>query len=218
MKKITDKKLQTISKSANVYADKIDKLIKYKSTLTDGEKENISNNLDKLFQNIKSKRQKGVNSGGELNKDNIMFKMLRRNGYIDKIVNTKNDIYNDLMSINEGCCGYGLKDDDRVLDIQNEFVKYVIKYLLNKLNKYDSNDPQHEDDSFSWFVMLQEFLLLYKNEEPSRLDEYQRAVKKCCIYCKKILNNNFTDNYSEPDKMKKTLKNTLKKLENCISK
>ena len=54
------------------------------------------------------------------------------------------------------------------------------------------------------------FLLYYKNEEPSSLEIYQQALTKCCDYCEKIINNDFTQSYSEPQKMQKTLKDTLK--------
>ena len=40
-----------------------------------------------------------------MNKDNLAFKILRRNGYLDKISSKKNEIYDDLMSINEGFSG-----------------------------------------------------------------------------------------------------------------
>ena len=216
LKSIDNKQLQSIAKRATSYATKIDNLSNYKDNLTDGAKERISNKLDSIFQDIKNKRNKGVNRSGELDKDNILFKMLRRNGYIDKIINTKNDIYNDLMSINEGCWGYGLKDDDRVLDTQNEFVQYIIQYLLKKLKNSDSKNPKYNDDSFSWFVLLQDFLLYYKNEEPSSLEIYQQALTKCCDYCEKIINNDFTQGYSESQKMQKTLKDTLKSLEKCF--
>ena len=216
LKSIDNKQLQSIAKRATSYATKIDNLSNYKDNLTDGAKEKISNKLDSIFQDIKNKRKKGVNRGGELDKDNILFKMLRRNGYIDKIVDTQNNIYNDLMSINEGCWGYGLKDDDTVLDTQNEFVQYIIHYLLKKLKNSDSKNPKYNDVSFSWFVLLQDFLLYYKNEEPSSLEIYQQALTKCCDYCEKIINNDFTQSYSEPQKMKKTLKDTLKSLEKCF--
>ena len=216
LKSIDNKQLQSIAKRATSYATKIDNLSNYKDNLTDGAKEKISNKLNSIFQDIKNKRKKGVNRGGELDKDNILFKMLRRNGYIDKIVDTQNNIYNDLMSINEGCWGYGLKDDDTVLDTQNEFVQYIIHYLLKKLKNSDSKNPKYNDVSFSWFVLLQDFLLYYKNEEPSSLEIYQQALTKCCDYCEKIINNDFTQSYSEPQKMKKTLKDTLKSLEKCF--
>jgi hypothetical protein len=48
------------------------------------------------------------------------------------------------------------------------------------------------------------------------LEIYQQALTKCCDYCEKIINNDFTQSYSEPQKMKKTLKDTLKSLEKCF--
>ena len=55
---------------------------------------------------IKNSRKKGFSkNSNEMNKDNLSFKILRRNGYLDKIHSKKNEIYNDLMSINEDSFG-----------------------------------------------------------------------------------------------------------------
>ena len=59
------------------------------------------NDLDDAFTDIKDDRRKGFSKGGdEMNVDNLTFKMLRRNGCLDKIWNKKNEIYDDLMSLN----------------------------------------------------------------------------------------------------------------------
>jgi hypothetical protein len=58
--------------------------------------------LDKTFNDIKNIRKKGFEKGGdEMSQNNLVFKLLRRNGYIDKIINKKNDIYDDIMSIED---------------------------------------------------------------------------------------------------------------------
>ena len=67
--------------------DKIDSLMKrYYPDLTDSQKEKVISNLDNMFTKIKDKRKHAFSSGGdETNKDNLTFKILRRNGYLDKI-------------------------------------------------------------------------------------------------------------------------------------
>lgn len=96
--------LSAAEKSAESWIDKIDALIdRYYPDLTDGQKEKVLSDLDQTFNDIKQKRQNSFTNGGdELNKDNLTFKILRRNGYLDKVWDKKNEIYDDLMSINEG--------------------------------------------------------------------------------------------------------------------
>jgi hypothetical protein len=95
--------LKGAEKDAEKWIDKIDLLINdYDVDSTESQKEDLIDNLDNMFDNIKSSRKKGFSSGGdEMNKNNLTFKMLRRNGYIDKIYSKKNEVYDDLMSINE---------------------------------------------------------------------------------------------------------------------
>ena len=96
--------LNAAEKDAESWIDKIDNLIdRYYPDLTDGQKEDVLRDLDKTFDDIKQGRKQGFDKGGdEMNKDNLTFKLLRRNGYLDKIWDKKNEIYDDLMSINEG--------------------------------------------------------------------------------------------------------------------
>lgn len=94
--------LNKAEKNAERWADKIDNLIdRYYPDAIESEKERILNGLDSTFNDIKNSRKKGFSkSSNEMNKDNLTFKILRRNGYLDKIHSKKNEIYDDLMSIN----------------------------------------------------------------------------------------------------------------------
>lgn len=99
----TKANLNAAEKDAESWIKKIDNLMnRYYQDLTDSQKEKVLNDLDKTFDKIKDKRKSGFKNGGdEMNKNNLSFKMLRRNGYLDKIWDKKNEIYDDLMSINE---------------------------------------------------------------------------------------------------------------------
>jgi hypothetical protein len=106
-KKIPQKNLNKAEEEAEKWMDKIDSLMKrYYPDLTDSQKEKVISNLDNMFTKIKDKRKHAFSSGGdETNKDNLTFKILRRNGYLDKIWDKKTEIYDDLMSINENAFG-----------------------------------------------------------------------------------------------------------------
>ena len=103
-KEPTKSNLNAAEKDAETWVDKIDSLLnRYYPDLTDSQKEKVLDDLDKTFNTIKQNRRNGFEDGGdEMNKDNLTFKILRRNGYLDKVWDKKNEIYDDLMSINEG--------------------------------------------------------------------------------------------------------------------
>lgn len=51
-------------------------------------------NIDKVWKKIKESRKSGLESeGGEFSIGNLVFKLLRRNGYVDKVVEMKNKSY-----------------------------------------------------------------------------------------------------------------------------
>lgn len=54
---------------------------------------------EKVMNKIKRMRQCGLEKGGELSVENLAFKTLRRNGYLEKLSNLRRDSYDELMSI-----------------------------------------------------------------------------------------------------------------------
>mgnify|MGYP006268196129 CR=1 FL=1 len=89
---IDDKK---ILGKAEYYAKKIDVLSKKAN------KENILPAIERLRKKIKEFRQSGLESGGEYSYENLVFKLLRRNGYIGKLKNLKTDIVDKKLSITQ---------------------------------------------------------------------------------------------------------------------
>lgn len=53
----------------------------------------LSAKLKKVWKKIKENRQKGLDKEGEFSIENLVFKLLRRNGYIEKILDLKSKIY-----------------------------------------------------------------------------------------------------------------------------
>ena len=86
------------------YMNKIDKFeYIYKKVKNDSYKsEKLYNKVDALFDKIKKDRKVGFEKSGgkEINNFNIIFKAMRRNGYIEKLVNLKTNIYDSLKSLN----------------------------------------------------------------------------------------------------------------------
>jgi hypothetical protein len=77
------------------YAKKIDKLVKL------GQKQDVTSEIDTLRKKIKEFRQCGLESGGEYSYENLTFKLLRRNGYIEKLIKLKTNITDKKLSITQ---------------------------------------------------------------------------------------------------------------------
>lgn len=90
--KIDDRKILEKGES---YAKKIDRLVKL------GKKQDVRTEIDKLRKKIKEFRQCGLESGGEYSYENLTFKLLRRNGYMGKLIKLKTNITDKKLSITQ---------------------------------------------------------------------------------------------------------------------
>jgi hypothetical protein len=84
-----------ILKKGEEFAKKIDSLIKI------GNKKDILPQIDELRKKIKEFRQSGLESGGEYSYENLTFKLLRRNGYIHKLIKLKTALTDKKLSITQ---------------------------------------------------------------------------------------------------------------------
>lgn len=84
-----------ILQKGELYAKLIDKLIKL------GKKQNVLPQIDELRKKLKSFRQCGLDKGGEYSYENLTFKLLRRNGYIQKLLDLKNKLLDKKLSLTQ---------------------------------------------------------------------------------------------------------------------
>lgn len=77
------------------FAKKIDSLLKI------GPKPEVLTKIDSLRKKLKQFRQSGLETGGEYSYENLTFKLLRRNGYIEKLLKLKTDITDNKLSITQ---------------------------------------------------------------------------------------------------------------------
>jgi hypothetical protein len=61
--------------------------------------EDVTDEIKTLKTKLKKFRQSGLETGGEYSYENLTFKLLRRNGYIEKLINLKNKIKNKKLSL-----------------------------------------------------------------------------------------------------------------------
>ena len=87
-----------IIKNAKKWMRLIDNLIKH---LNGEDVETIRNSVKVIKDKLKKFRVSGLNKGGELGLENLVFKVLRRNGYIDKLYNIPMDIIDKKLSLDE---------------------------------------------------------------------------------------------------------------------
>ena len=81
-----------ILQKSEEYMKKIDLLVK---------KEGPIESIEGLRKKLKEFRQSGLESGGEYSYENLTFKLLRRNGYIEKLLKLKTTLIDKKLSITQ---------------------------------------------------------------------------------------------------------------------
>jgi hypothetical protein len=61
----------------------------------------ISDEIADIRKKLKKFRQSGLENGGEYSYENLVFKLLRRNGYIDKLMKLKKDVIDKKLSLSQ---------------------------------------------------------------------------------------------------------------------
>ena len=85
-----------ILQKAEVYMKKIDGLIQ---KAIDGK--NVLNAIEELRKKLKDFRQSGLDKGGEYSYENLTFKLLRRNGYIERLLKLKTKLTDKKLSVEQ---------------------------------------------------------------------------------------------------------------------
>ena len=83
-----------ILEKGEFFAKRIDQLIDYHEHGKDVDKMALD-----LRDKLKKFRKSGLEAGGEYSYENLTFKLLRRNGYIEKLMNLRNSISNKKLSL-----------------------------------------------------------------------------------------------------------------------
>lgn len=86
----------TIMEKGQEYANLIDSLVKFSESGKD-----VTKDVDDVKTKLKQFRQSGLEKGGEYSYENLTFKLLRRNGYIEKLMDIKKGIQNKKLSITQ---------------------------------------------------------------------------------------------------------------------
>jgi len=82
-------------------ASLMDEIDEIQNMLASGDTDAALSYADRLKEKIRRFRQGGLESGGEFSIENIAFKTLRRNKYLEKLSNIKTDAFDQSMSLHE---------------------------------------------------------------------------------------------------------------------
>lgn len=93
----SEAKVKILAASIMTYIDSISE--KMTSTNDNYKLEKIGEKVDKLTHDVKQLRGDSLNSYGEMGVGNIVYKSLRRSGYLDKMWSLKNKVYDKINSI-----------------------------------------------------------------------------------------------------------------------
>ena len=135
---------KSVKDKANRIMDRIEDLY---DELNDGDYDVAVKGVEKLTEKIKKMRQSGLESGGEFSVENIVFKVLRRNGMLDRLYDIKTVAYD----------------------------KSVTLESMRESKKIDSLLESIEDDPFKWIKDVETKTLIQK--QPYRSAEYEIVGK-----------------------------------------
>jgi hypothetical protein len=76
------------------------KYVMIKSVINDVLKEEKDEDINKIIEKIKNMRKAGLERSGEMSIENIVYKLLRANGDIQNLFDTKNIIVDKELSLN----------------------------------------------------------------------------------------------------------------------
>jgi hypothetical protein len=116
--------------------------------------------LADLMSKIRQLRQSGLDKHGEFGPENLAFKMLRTQGYIQKLVDARNAAKDQELSIDERVqphvtYGFTTESADGLQDTINQFARSCIEYLGIKksprIELHTSTDWSEQTGSFGQY-------------------------------------------------------------------
>ena len=102
--------------------------------------EKAKNGISNLKNKIKKYRQAGLETGGEYSTENLVFKMLRNQGYLEQLSNLSHQAYDSDMGIEEEIFKFQETLEETQKKVQNKFLgnlkrKNKDEKLFNRMEK-----------------------------------------------------------------------------------
>ena len=102
----------------------------------------------RLKEKIRNFRKGGLEKGGEYSTENLAFKVLRRNGYLERLSDMKNESYDQMMSLEEE-----VMLSETMADLKRVKEKYEDDIAMTAaIRRLENNDPSGNHKYINWFV------------------------------------------------------------------
>jgi hypothetical protein len=111
---------KSVKDKSNRFMDKIEEIY---SEMDDVDNSETIKRVDKLTEKIKKMRQSGLESGGEFSVENIVFKVLRRNGMLDRLYDIKTVAYDKSVTLESTIMNERLMDKIKEINPKEEIDK-----------------------------------------------------------------------------------------------
>ncbi len=157
---------KSVKDKSNRFMDKIEEIY---SEMDDVDNSETIKRVDKLTEKIKKMRQSGLESGGEFSVENIVFKVLRRNGMLDRLYDIKTVAYDRSVTLES------ININERLMDkIKNVNPKLEINKAKKKLKKFREGLKQEgKETREAWGVVVDSI-----NEKRDLTPEEKKEVNK----------------------------------------
>lgn len=144
--------------------------------------EEIQEKSKLLKDKIKKMRQSGLDRKGEFSEENLAFKYLRNNGYIEKLFNKKRDAYDKSVSIDEN------EEPERTLNydeetnlIPSDEIVDIVYSLHTREEDFEDGDLIERIKSFPFYELKNVPLSSLDTDEfitdIELVDEYEKEIK-----------------------------------------
>tara|TARA_R110002020_G_scaffold138469_7_gene308537 strand:+ start:6233 stop:7648 length:1416 start_codon:yes stop_codon:yes gene_type:complete len=157
---------KSVKDKSNRFMDRIENLY---DIMDEVENTEITKRAEKLIEKIKKMRKSGLESGGEFSVENIVFKVLRRNGMLDRLYDIKTVTYDKSMTLESININEGLFDTVKNINPKKEITK-----AKKKLKKFREGLKQEgKETREAWGVVVDSI-----NEKRDLTSEEKKEVNK----------------------------------------
>lgn len=146
------------TKSAKLMTSIDDLVDEFNSTDDDAQLRDIGRRSKKLLSRIKNMRKFGLNRGGESDSLNIVYKVLRRQGYLDDLWDLSSRLYDKINSI-------GVNES-----LLREYLEKDHNYPLYRYFKW-ADDASDEEKAYDLAANCPWYMTSYVDELKTEIDE-----------------------------------------------
>jgi hypothetical protein len=137
---------KSVKDKSNRFMDRIEDLYDKMDEL---ENEEIVKRTKKLIDKIKNMRKSGLETGGEFSVENIVFKVLRRNGMLDRLYDIKTVAYDKSVTLESTIMNERLMD--KIKDINP---KEYMEKISNSFKKFLEGLKQERKETKEAYALL----------------------------------------------------------------